>query len=320
MAMATYNGEQFLNEQIDSILSQNVEQELELVVCDDKSTDGTLQILRERQKADPRIRVYKNKKRLGFYKNFMRAIGLCKGEWIALSDQDDIWQTNKLQTLLQSVGQKDFACSNALLVDKGNKSLGYTMKESCGGKWIPTKKEDLFKKIVFGNIVQGSTMLARADFLKSCQPVPEAIKYHDHWFALCSCAQNGFVYVDQCLIRYRQHDSNQTINKKKDSFVKQLATLHTLQSSQKVIFEQYDKKIAKCNAILDNMECAGWQKDYLTGAIRYLEESKHKSFYSFLFFAKNCRYFCLDKNIFRNALRIAKRFAAMVWWKGTKAS
>ena len=319
MAMATYNGERFLREQIDSILGQSVSQKLELVVCDDMSADGTRQILSDRQAADPRVKVFFNEKRLGFLENFTRASGLCKGEWIALADQDDIWEPNKLQTLLDSVGQKDFACSNALLVDQNNQSLGYTMKESLGCHWIPSDSEALFKRLVFANIVQGATMIARAEFLKSCPPVPPEVKFHDYWFAFCACARGGFVYVDQCLVRYRQHGSNVTTNAK-HSFGAEIATARVLKEGRQKIMQECDDQAAKCRALLQALNWNGAQKDFLQAAARYFEDSKNKSFGSFLFFAKNCEYICLDRNLFRNALRVAKRFAAMAWWRITKCS
>ena len=91
IAMATFNGEKYLREQIDSILAQT-HQNFELVICDDCSTDGTAGILREYETQDSRIRVYVNERNIGFKKKFERAISLCKGEYIALSDQDDVWR------------------------------------------------------------------------------------------------------------------------------------------------------------------------------------------------------------------------------------
>lgn len=88
--MATYNGEKYLREQIDSIFNQTV-QDFELIVCDDCSTDTTWNILLDYQVQDKRIKCYRDEENLGFKKNFEKAIGLCTGEYIALSDQDDVW-------------------------------------------------------------------------------------------------------------------------------------------------------------------------------------------------------------------------------------
>ena len=89
IAMATYNGELFIREQLDSILTQTLS-DWELIVCDDGSTDNTLSILQEYANNDSRIKIYQNETNLGFKRNFEKAIGLCSGEYIALCDQDDI--------------------------------------------------------------------------------------------------------------------------------------------------------------------------------------------------------------------------------------
>ena len=102
IALTTYNGEKFLKEQLDSILNQTYS-DYELVVCDDCSTDSTRQILKEYEKKDKRINVFLNNNNLGFKNNFEKAISLCTGEYIALSDQDDIWDEKKLEILLKKV-------------------------------------------------------------------------------------------------------------------------------------------------------------------------------------------------------------------------
>lgn len=101
--MATYNGEKYIREQIDSILTQSV-QDFEIVVCDDCSSDSTVKILREYEKKDSRIKIFVNEKNLGFLKNFEKAVSLCSGEKIAFSDQDDIWTKDHLDVLQNAFG------------------------------------------------------------------------------------------------------------------------------------------------------------------------------------------------------------------------
>ena len=88
IAMATYNGAKYLREQIDSILAQTI-QDFELVVCDDCSSDDTWDILKQYSDADKRIKVFRNESNMGFKRNFEKAMSLCGGDYIALSDQDD---------------------------------------------------------------------------------------------------------------------------------------------------------------------------------------------------------------------------------------
>lgn len=99
VAMCTYNGEEYLWEQLLSIAEQTRLPD-ELIVCDDSSTDTTLQILNEFQKMAPfSVRIYCNEAKLGPSKNFEKAITLCSGDVIALSDQDDVWLPRKLERL-----------------------------------------------------------------------------------------------------------------------------------------------------------------------------------------------------------------------------
>ena len=90
IALATYNGEMFLREQLDSILNQSV-RNFELVICDDCSKDSTWDILNEYAIADSRIRILRNDKNLGFLGNFEKAIQHTQEKFVALADQDDIW-------------------------------------------------------------------------------------------------------------------------------------------------------------------------------------------------------------------------------------
>ena len=102
IAMATYNGEKFIEEQLDSILAQTIK-DFEIVICDDCSNDRTFFILEQYAKKYPLIKLHKNTKNLGFRENFLQAINLCTGDFIALCDQDDIWNEKHLEILLNNI-------------------------------------------------------------------------------------------------------------------------------------------------------------------------------------------------------------------------
>src|SRR3990172_731979 len=102
IVMATYNGEKYLRQQLDSILEQTC-QHFELIVVDDASTDETLSILNEYAASDDRIHVYPAEKNMGLVANFERGLKLAKGEFIALSDQDDIFRNDKIELLLNAL-------------------------------------------------------------------------------------------------------------------------------------------------------------------------------------------------------------------------
>ena len=105
IAMATYNGAEFVAEQIESILMQTYT-DFELIISDDCSKDNTVEILNQFASKDKRIKVIVNEKNLGFKKNFEKIISLCKGDYIAFCDQDDIWTLDHLEILLNEIKDK----------------------------------------------------------------------------------------------------------------------------------------------------------------------------------------------------------------------
>ena len=314
IALCTYNGEKYIREQIDSILNQTYS-DFELVCIDDCSSDSTFDILTDYANTDARLKIHRNEKNLGFKKNFEKAISLCSGEFIALADQDDIWENWKISESINAIGNRDFVCSNALCVDENNNSLNYTMKEVVKYHYFPKNQFTLFRRLFFENIVQGSTILAKADFLKSCLPIPDNFKFHDYYFAFKACSRNGFGYIDKCTIRYRQHTDNVTENNKKQ-FSDDIKMNMANPSEWYKAHCEFCKSKAKES--LDLLEIKGFnerQISFIKKNARYHLELQNKTFYTFLFFAGNCSAFFLDKNIFRNSLRIIKRLLGFIRWK-----
>lgn len=219
IALATFNGEKFLSEQLDSLINQSYK-DIEIIVCDDCSTDNTFQILADYAKKDSRIKIFKNAENLGFKKNFEKAISLCSGEFIALSDQDDIWNLNKLERELAVIGNADFVFSDSEFVDMSGNSLNQTCWKHNRVAGVPKNMNKFFTRLTKGNIVQGSTMLAKSDFLKSCLPIPNELVYHDFWFAINATIQNGIVSIPECLMKYRIHSAQVTKNQRQNNLSK----------------------------------------------------------------------------------------------------
>lgn len=137
IAMCTYNGERYLREQLDS-LSRQTCRPLELVICDDGSTDKTLQIIQDFTATAPfPVYLHVNPTNLGYADNFLKAAGLCQGEWVAFSDQDDVWMPEKIERVEQVIkqyGDDDLVMvghtsllSDAQLSLTGNASLIFAM-------------------------------------------------------------------------------------------------------------------------------------------------------------------------------------------------
>lgn len=322
IALATYNGEKYLKEQIDSILNQTYK-DIEIVICDDCSKDGTRTILSELSKTDSRIKVYLNEHNLGFKKNFEKAISLCNGEFTALSDQDDIWESWKLEKSLKALDGYDIVCTNSKIIDDDGNDAGYTMKDSVGYKFIPKDKDLLFKHLLHANFVQGSTLLSRTDFLKSCLPIPDDFEYHDWWFAFNALQKNGINYLEDCSIRYRQHQSQVTTNKD-NKFSEEIGNSFKTRDA-KWFSDFYKNNLKKINfgkTVLKNSERLSLsenQKKYIESTIKYFEHMQNKDFYTFRYYVKNYEAIFLDKNLAKRIFRISKRLLGLFRWKITSA-
>lgn len=201
IVLATYNGEKYLREQLDSLLNQT-HKSLEIIVVDDCSKDSTINIIKEYQQQNPNIFLFINPKNLGPNKTFEAGILKATGDFVAFCDQDDIWMPNKIETLLNAVGKEDAYYSNSLLVNAKGESLGTSFKQIMNLKSYYTGAPFLLS-----NCVPGHTMLVKRNFLLSILPIP-SITFFDMWIGYAAAATNGIKFIDEVLVHYRQHDSN----------------------------------------------------------------------------------------------------------------
>ncbi len=228
IAMCTYNGEKYLRTQLKSFVSQT-HQPHELVVCDDGSTDTTLAIVDEfAQTAEFAVRIFKNERNLGSTKNFEKAITLCEGDLIALSDQDDEWYEDKLarmHQLFENLPKVSAAFSDADVVDENSISTNRRLWESVS--FVPSKKAPysgseitaaLFK---LNYIATGATMVLRSDFRRDFMPIPDSW-VHDAWISWIAAVRGRLATVPSATIRYRIHTTQQ-VGLPPPSFVAHLA-------------------------------------------------------------------------------------------------
>jgi glycosyltransferase involved in cell wall biosynthesis len=214
IAMCTYNGSRFLGEQLDSIAVQSRLPD-ELVVCDDGSTDETVEILeRFARRAPFVVRLEINPKNLGSTKNFEKAISLCRGEIIALADQDDVWYPNKLD-LMQStfLGRPSVGVvfSDADVIDENQVSLGFRLWTSAGFTpvWQKDVSSGLGTRVLLNrNVVTGATMAFLSKLRNLVLPIPENW-VHDGWIALLVSVFADLALIREPLIRYRKHAGQQ---------------------------------------------------------------------------------------------------------------
>jgi glycosyltransferase involved in cell wall biosynthesis len=210
VALCTYNGEQYIREQLESILNQTMPVD-EIVVCDDGSTDKTLQIIEEyRDKTAADIRIYCNENNLGVVANFQKAINLCCGDIIFLSDQDDIWRPDKVETIVQYFDNHppiNTLFTNASLIDSNSAPIQGTLWDFCFGKDVRMLFDAglKFECFAYGNHATGATMALRKTKLPTIHYTPDFL--HDHALALLAADTDSLGYIDQCLISYRLHTS-----------------------------------------------------------------------------------------------------------------
>ncbi len=220
IALCTYNGNKFLKKQLDSFLDQTVLPD-EIVISDDGSTDNTLAIIRSYIEANPSIQwnLLQNRHQLGASRNFEIAISACKGDIIFLSDQDDIWNTDKIQrtiSFFENHQESDACFSNAELIDEDGRKLPTTLLDNTFFKAAirkEFKKSDLlYWNILFGNMITGATLAIKGSVLAEVVPFHLELgrKYwHDGWIGLSLMAGGRMGYIDEQLIQYRLHAGQQ---------------------------------------------------------------------------------------------------------------
>lgn len=210
--LATYNGEKYLKEQMDSILSQTY-QNIRLLISDDGSTDETRKILKEYQEKDKRIKVYEQNENLGCIRNFEFLLKQVQSEVYMLSDQDDIWLPEKIEKTYEKLKQEkaDLAFCDLEVVDSNLQTMYPSFNEYMKLNRKIKKYGDSKKLNYLYNCVTGCTIMARKKWIDKILPLPNQSKYvlHDHWIALIVSLEGKLTYLPETYIKYRQHGNNE---------------------------------------------------------------------------------------------------------------
>jgi len=233
VALCTHNGARFLREQVRSICLQTLAPK-EIVLSDDASRDGSVAVVRaaveecaqERPDAAVALRVFENATALRVVKNFEQAIGACSGELIALSDQDDVWVPDRLARMAAAFERDPrllLLHSDARLVDEARKPLGQTLFYAL--EVTPLERERIhggraFDVFLRRNLVTGATTVFRRALLADAMPLP--VEWvHDEWLGIVAAATGRVDVLEEALIDYRQHASNQ-IGASRDTFAEKV--------------------------------------------------------------------------------------------------
>lgn len=219
VAVCTYNGVKYVEAQLLSIMSQ-LHPVDEIVIYDDRSDDGTVEVIEKLMHERPGlIKLFVNEKQLNVSANFEKAIKLCSGDYIFLSDQDDIWHSDKVSTILQWFDEhpnKDVVFSNARIVDKDGVLLTDKTLFDISGlnrralKWFDKGlAPEMFLYVCRAG---GLTMAMRKTFVPKFHVKRDAIvcqdAIHDEMIALCAIGYNTLGHCDNALLDYRIHGNN----------------------------------------------------------------------------------------------------------------
>lgn len=212
--MCTYNGSRYVGIQIDSILGQTAPID-ELIVSDDGSTDGTIDIIREKflNIDSPRLIILQGE-RLGITRNFERALSACNGDILFLCDQDDVWLQNKVEIFLHFMEEHPdvlLAFSDARLVDADAHDLGSSQFEMVrlSKRLIRSLTgSSPLTTLLRRNVVTGATVALRRDLLVFARPFVNGW-LHDEWLAICAAVKGRLGVIEKPLVQYRQHSNNQ---------------------------------------------------------------------------------------------------------------
>jgi len=199
VCIATYNGEKYIEEQIFSIQKQLTEND-EIIVSDDGSTDNTIEIVKEMQKADSRIQIVKGPK-MGFSCNFGNAMKYASGDVILFSDQDDIWEDDKIKEI-DKIYDKNPKCTTVL----HTMSTFNSIQEDTGAIVI-TYKTGVLKNYLRSSY-WGCCMAVKREFVTQFLPFRDYCVGHDQLIGLMSEKYGKTIFLDKKLIKHRLHDSN----------------------------------------------------------------------------------------------------------------
>jgi glycosyltransferase involved in cell wall biosynthesis len=273
--LATYNGEKYLRCQLDSILNQT-HKNIRLLINDDCSTDGTIEILKEYETKDNRVKVQYNEKNLGYIKNFENLLKRVENNYFALSDQDDFWMENKIEKSLDKLLKEnaDLVFTDLEVVDENLKQIAPSLVKFMKMNKNIKKNHD-YKLVFLRNCVTGCTILSKKELINKYIPVPkEEPMVHDWWMALIISQIGKVVFLEEPTIKYRQHGNNQLGIYGMKNYIQDFDEYREKYIDLKL--NQF-KLYIKNEHFFEKKELINLSKN----AINYLENIKNKKYFNF---------------------------------------
>ena len=210
VVLCTYNGAKYIEAQLASIIAQTYAV-AEIIVVDDVSSDDTMAVVERAAARDSRISLSQNNFNIGFTSNFESALQMAKHDYIAISDQDDIWHHQKIEKMMAAF-EPDAAAIYCDSVRFTKDIPIHPIKNKSSRHVAGTN----VRKLALYNTVSGHALIIRKSLLEQALPIPSAV-YYDWWLALQAVTSGGLQYLDEILVYQRAHDTNVTITKNSSS-------------------------------------------------------------------------------------------------------
>lgn len=201
IVMATYNGGNYLAQQLDSLLAQTYPS-IEIIITDDGSTDDTRAILTRYAEQYAHIKLYFNETNLGYIRNFEKGIQLATGAYISLCDQDDYWFPEKIEKLYNAIGHYPMIYADSLLCNEQLEPSGKKISDVASCQTF----NSCLQQAVFCRVYGHATLINRS-MLQKALPFPEVLP-HDWWLSFMATLEGGILFFPEALVSYRQHSNN----------------------------------------------------------------------------------------------------------------
>lgn len=212
VVLASYNGDKYISEQIDSILNQS-HKNIRLYISDDGSVDETVNIINDYVRKDNRVHLVNRERVGGVIKNFETALKYTTANYIMLSDQDDFWERDKIEKQLKAIIQEEqnfgniaiLGYTDLALVDEQLHPISQSFYRSAG---LNPERNLHYCNLSWMGSVMGCTIIMNRNALDNAMPFHPHVIMHDHWLAMKTLTIGHLFYIDEPLIKYRQHSKN----------------------------------------------------------------------------------------------------------------
>lgn len=283
VVMCTYNGAAFIEEQLNSIINQTYPI-FELIIQDDNSTDDTYKIISEYAKKYPFVKIGRNSSGKGINNNFFSAIKKAEGDYIAISDQDDIWESDKLEIQINAIGDQ-MMCS----------CFSQPFSEDGSPIWFDNRIPNYhLLRLLFVSPLPGHTLLFSRHlltYLKGDLSLVSPFRYYDVILEMVAAANNSIIFIDKVLVHHRRFNSSASFYKPQDYRLTPKNIFRNIISTYKT-YKKLKPEIAyRHGRMNDFLQTIGISNDTLGAALKMTELQSQTSFSSYL----KLTAFCISK-------------------------